>query len=102
MLDNKVGMQNRKMVDFINMGEFFTGQEKQKDGCVCKLWGRKKTGRTEDKAVNHGGILKGTLGSYGVINMWVMGKCQNNFHKTKINPKTLLKSSVLLEGNGFD
>lgn len=47
MLDNKMGMQNRKMADFINVGEFFTGQEKQKDGvCVCKLWGRKKTGRT--------------------------------------------------------
>lgn len=35
-------MQNRKMADFMNVGEFFTGQEKQKDGGVCKLWGRKK------------------------------------------------------------
>lgn len=93
-------MQNRKMVDFINMGEFFTGQEKQKDGVCVQTLGQEKN--REDKAVNHGGILKGTLGSYGVINMWVMGKCQDNFHKTKINPKTLFKSSVLLEGNGFD
>lgn len=63
MLDNKVGVQNRKMADFINVGEFFTGQEKQKDGVCVQTLGQKKKKNREDKAVNHGGILKGTLGS---------------------------------------
>lgn len=45
MLDNKVGVQNRKMADFINVGEFFIGQEKQKDGgCVQTLGQEKKQG----------------------------------------------------------
>lgn len=61
LLDNKVGVQNRKMADFINVGEFFTGQEKQKDGVCVQTLGQEKN--REDKAVNHGGILKGTLGS---------------------------------------
>lgn len=61
LLDNKMGMQNRKMADFINVGEFFTGQEKQKDGVCVQTLGQEKN--REDKVVNHGGILKGTLGS---------------------------------------
>lgn len=46
MLDNKVGMQNRKMADFINVGEFFffSGQEKQEDGEVQALGPGKKQG----------------------------------------------------------
>lgn len=46
LLDNKVGMQNRKMADFINVGEFFffSGQEKQEDGEVQALGPGKKQG----------------------------------------------------------
>lgn len=35
MLDNKVGMQNRKMVGFINMGEFFYRARKAERWGVC-------------------------------------------------------------------
>lgn len=62
MLDNKVGMQNRKMVGFINMGEFFYRARKAERWGVCvQTLGQEKN--REDKVVNHGGILKGTLGS---------------------------------------
>lgn len=60
LLDNKMGMQNGKMADFINVGEFFTGKEKQEDGEVQTL-GQEKN--REDKTMNNGLILKGTLGS---------------------------------------
>lgn len=55
-----MGMQNGKMADFINVGEFFTGKEKQEDGEVQTL-GQEKN--REDKTMNNGLILKGTLGS---------------------------------------